>query len=217
MKDFCLFKLSFILICLFACMGLLVGCPKPDAGMFITSISYQLYDHEGGPAPDPETWTPVYSKPYNTPAQLDTGKWMTFSMNVDSSSYEWSGFSDNPGDWTSIDYFRIEADTADEEQEILLYLDNIVVKSDTNTLLELDFSSMPSGVSKEQGVDLTNPDNITLASVEGRDCLVFHVLSYSQYGDSGGEIQFDLTGSTDFSGEDYTVSFDYYIETMLVE
>jgi hypothetical protein len=196
-------------------LGFLVSCPKPDIGMYINSIQYQLYDYEEGP---PETWTPVYSTPYNTPAQLDTGKWMKFSMNVDSSSYEWSGFSDNPEDWTSIDYFRIEADTADADQEILIYLDNVVVKNNTNTLLDLDFSSMPSDISTEQGIELTSPDNATLTTIAGEDCLVFHVLSYSQYGDSGGEIQFDLGGAQDFSGEDYyTVTFDYYIKTIEVE
>lgn len=77
-------------------------------------------------------------------------------------------------------------------------------------ILNLDFDSETGPISLEKGT--AGESNEDLVNIDGHDCLTIDGTTVDQYGSIGVEIQFTLPEATDFSGEDYTISFDYYID-----
>jgi hypothetical protein len=202
-----------VIFVLTAGLVLLVGCPAPATSPSpsptpttnITGLRFEFYDSAQG-------YKEIASVTVNDSAHLQIGQWLSFSMPVTLANIAYNGFGSDSSGWTNLDKFRIVAFTASDNQEILLYYDNVKVSNGTNTPLDLNMSSAPSIYEAQITSSLTN-DN-TLQTISGQSCLEIHVTSKSQYGSICGSIQFNDFATTDLSAQDYTVSFNYYIGSL---
>lgn len=92
-------------------------------GIGITGIQYSFFT---------SSYTPIYSI-LNT-SNLTTGTWHTITMNVDEASIGWDGFaSSSTADsslWSDFSKFRIQFITAIAGDDVLVYIDNVVVTNE---------------------------------------------------------------------------------------
>ncbi len=84
-----------------------------------------------------------------------------------------------------------------------------VSPSGSNTPLNLDFTSSDGGAYLAQGT--AAGDNFNLVTTGGMPSITVHSTSVTNNGYTGETVDWALSGPTNMSGQDYTVSFEYYI------
>ena len=81
--------------------------------------------------------------------------------------------------------------------------------SGSNTPLNLDFTSSDGGAYLALGT--AAGDNFSLVTTGGMPSITVHSTSVDASGTIGETVDWELSGTTNLSGQDYTVSFEYYI------
>jgi hypothetical protein len=145
-----------------------------------------------------------------------TNKWQTYSVDI-TSNIGYDGMNKNYKGYT---LFRIKAFTPSPNQEVVLYIDNVVLKDGAgNVILSFDFNDNENhGPYFSQGKE--KADNGKVMTLNEEKCFLIHANSVNLYGYNGVEIQWNLPqnpqdpkGSWDFSAGGYVLSFDYYVAT----
>jgi hypothetical protein len=145
-----------------------------------------------------------------------TDKWVNYSVDIIKSV----GYDGMAGSRKGYSLLRIKSNTASPNEEIAIYIDNVVIKNKAGkVLLNLDFNDGENhGPYLSQGKKLADYGKVV--TVNGEKCFLLHAKSANLYGYNGVETQWNLpkdpdTGSDswDFSAGGYTLSFDYYIAT----
>ncbi len=145
-----------------------------------------------------------------------TNKWQTYSVDI-TSNIGYDGMSKR---YKGFSLLRIKAYTASPDQEVVLYIDNVMLKdSAANVILNFDFNDGENhGPYLSQGNK--KQDNGNVKTLNDEKCFLLHATSENLYGNNGVEIQWNLLknpdiadGTWDFSSGGYVLSFNYYIAT----
>lgn len=147
----------------------------------------------------------MYTEADDTESEMPLDSWLTYSRGIVKENIVY-----DVGIFEGMTSYRIKILT-EVEGRTVFYLKSFSVTNGTNTPIkiivdkktDLDdlgfFAVQPSG-----GV------TIKTVQIEGEYALEFEGESMSQYGNTGIEIMFPLSGETDLSGGDYKAEFEIY-------
>ncbi len=141
--------------------------------------------------------------------------WNIYTAKISKANIDYDGIG---GKFKKLNVIRIKSNTKKSKEPVTVYLDNITVKDGAGKTIFLgDFEDGTNGgVYVSQGKAL--PGNATVVEMAGKKCFLLNMNSQNLYGYNGVEVQWTLPEfegeggpEWDFSKEDYTVSFDFYL------
>ncbi len=162
------------------------------------------------------TYQCFYMKGSDKLGMKDTpNTWNTYEAKISKANIDYDGIG---GKFKKLNVIRIKSNTKKSKEPVTIYLDNITVKDGSGKVIFLgDFEDGTNGgLYVSQGKAL--PGNGTVVEMAGKKCFLLNMNSQNLYGYNGVEVQWTLPEfegeggpGWDFSKEDFTVSFDYYI------
>jgi len=154
-------------------------------------------------------WDSGFNPAYITAVKPTFDEWSPYSAVVDYSNTV--GYESGSHARDAVTKFRIKANTTKAGQFVTFYLKNLKVSNGSNTVYELGEVTDDTNTS----VYFAKPENgdgvMEIAELNGEKVLKVSGTSDAKYGSKGVEVQWDISEATDFSTNDYTISFDVYI------
>jgi len=145
--------------------------------------------------------------------KYDMNAWNEYKTVVNKKTVAYDGMG---GKFKNFNVIRIKSNTEKSKQEVVVYIDNVTLRDGKGNVVKVfDFEDGdPAGVYVSMGKPLAK--NGTVVEIDGKKCFLLHMQSESMYGYNGVEVQWTLPENKkdktwDFTKEEYTVSFDYYV------